>query len=485
MLSLREIDRSRLSLPRRVGASSYFDYEKDILAVSSGSGSIVHVAAHEMGHWFDHVSSPYGFFLDGVNRSEQRCAFEYFHLHQQAGLPMVAPAYDFVKRLSTARGSLRGKYRAYLPLTEEIVHIVRRWSNIVHIKQMLDDPSGMREPSIGRAIESLSIQEQYEAKIRDVAGHLHLESAHDIGLGEDGVSTFAPFVEMAGHKNYIGAGHIFELLAVLGEMNRASDYVRRRELDKDYNAAYFLFFALAMEEGIDLEDVEEYHYCLKLIFLCGKLALFSPIGFYRGLRKNRSLKWRDVHPGHRFFAAARVGLHLQRICRRLPFDQVQGVLCEHFNWPEVEQFVNELILLEPKTTQERRHVSYMRLYAATEFSIVSPEPSLEDEWSFRPIMDSEILSLYGPLFVDEGSPNILMRKNDSDRCSFVVNYCFRGLCNDVMLNGRFQEFLVAPEIQNFVFTKPSDLFSGILDLGIHTLDPEGRRLWQRVFGGRR
>lgn len=481
MPEIRELDVSRLSKPRSFGVGSYYDYERDILAISSDPGSSAHVAAHEMGHYLDHVSTPYGFLLDRINTLEIRCAFSLVSSHSRAGLPILSPSYDFAKTLKAQDTPISGRYAAYSSIEDEIRNSVGNWSNIVYIKQVFDEPSYVSTPSISGALKALSLMEDFDAS--DSEDDLVFDKVslpkNVSTLEEDG--TLAPFIEFEDGKHFLGASEIFELLAVLGELNKWGDHLDNAGLDRKYSSLYFVSMKLALDMDIDLEDSENYNYLLKLMFLCAKLSLFTPAGAcFRSLRADRNLTWADVHPGHRYWRAIISGLSVLSVFGRMPFDRLQSTICDQLNWPNVEDFFDELEHNSMIDSNMKRFSRYLALYAENSFCLVTPEIDSIDENALRPNIRTDLFQTSGALLRMRGM-SLLLRKEDDDRGAFVFQLYGRAMCNDVMLRGKLDELTQVTEVDNLTYPSAKDTFPRVFELGIQRFDGGRRGFWSRIL----
>ena len=333
--------------------SSAYGFRDDVLAIFGDQKTHL-TTTHEVTHFLEHCSTPFGAFREENHFRQYLCAYEFL---KQYGGRIYVPVYSWAKGVRVAPRTVPTPDDPEL-FSALLDQFLIPWSRAVQLDQVLDglDHPVVRETTEAQAVSLLS---QTEETIDPFLG-LRPTSGGKEGQGSavatgEGRATL-PACPALGVP--IGAYHLSELIAQLQE--------GFEELDLASTPPAYWVLAVHALESYGRQHLEEVangdkripRTCLAL----ADLALFTPIGsIYSPLRRPES-QWSDVHPGHRFLTGFRLVVESGRWISDLSESEaLDDWVCERLGWVKPRRFLELGATLTHDRLARHRHACAIRL----------------------------------------------------------------------------------------------------------------------------
>lgn len=352
--------------PYRAGAN-YYSYRTNTIWLGGRRAALdrAWIAAHELSHYYLHVSTPYGFFLRRLSRLSDSCAIGYCLEFQQAfsGRRIPYPIYVFSRNWLTRKEASAPTPEEYV-LTHTIRKHVKPWSHLRFLLEVMEG-SGWgdlaqsnerakdflnRSPK--RALDFLLEFEAMEAShfpVGNKTGAPPLKPIPD----ERPACPFIP--DSLGRYSAFGGHHVFEGVAQVIEnpYNITEEHIAQ-------NMDYWLLWLATISSFESTPTSQEKATGLVNTFLAlCDLSLFTPVGaLYRSLR-TETMDWTDIHPGYRFMKALQASRKIGFLTE-LSSDKLlayQESICARLGWPSPREFILLGIFLEGNKELESEHRS--------------------------------------------------------------------------------------------------------------------------------
>ena len=335
--------------------TSRFDYRDNLLWID-GSCDTASETLHELVHFFEFSSTPYGWFcaelndlsLSLINRMLERWAGD-----------VPTPLYDIVRHaqeLISDEGNLA-----------LISQFIRPWSKLMYLLQAFEGDAIDIDDAQSILSETLTwMEDACRVAQLDLGSLAKIEDSALVGPQKNGfvertefeISPSVPWKENEESETSfktIGARHVSETLAQLYE-GVESAWGSKFELDYT-----ILFYECIIRRGLlDLKFTNELDHLVipsTCVALCD-LAMFTPIGSVFSSLRTPDLCWEDIHPGHRFLRAlAIVSQHDLWIGPHECPKEMGESVCQQLNWPCPERFV-ELGAKFPDRHREQHRDSF-------------------------------------------------------------------------------------------------------------------------------
>ncbi len=299
-----------------------YDFETDFLSFK-GVRKIPQIAVHELCHFFEHCSTPYGAFRHEVQRLAHDCVERFLQEHQ--GL-VFTPVYDWIELYLAGSSQYfddinRAEFDALLTST------IKPWSRYRHFEDVIEgvDSAVVLQANVGKLIRILS-----EIEVRDNSIQLpSFSMGHCPTLTCDRTS---------GRGIPIGAIHVSECIAQIQE--------GFEHVDDRADPAYHVLacFGLDMLKRTEAVWPTRFDRQLDMTLLAlADLALFTPIGQTYGTLRPQTANWRSIHPGCRFIDAAElVANNDWWICSLFEAEDLDNRICDALGWIRPRVFLDSV-----------------------------------------------------------------------------------------------------------------------------------------------
>lgn len=462
--TLRELAAGPITSKRRLNEESFYDYQRDHLVMSSDHAKEAYIVSHEFGHYLDHVSTPYGYFLDHLRKLAHRCVGQLLQSHAAWNCPILAPAYFLCRTFKDRQDEFESLYPGYSFLPEIWKRHISPWSQVIYLREAFEDSQDRTDEDVNRVLASLSnIENLTTADEIDTYTDYTSKVPDNLSTSKD--TKFSPFVSFSGHNISIGSHHVFELLGILYETDGIAGHVTNSQIDPAYTSLYFASMAHLLDNKLIPKDKKSFRYFAKVMMLCGRISLFTPIGHkFKSLREGRELEWEDIHPGWRYWRAFLAATEIIKLAGYLPIAQLQDTICEFYHWPKVIDFAEFFKRRMSTSFHDLRLSTYLERYRSHGFSLIIDDDFDSEGEIVRPYPDEGDLTALGPLVAYKGH-HMLWRKGDG-RAEFISNFYLEGMSNDIMLTGELRDSLSIPDIDYLQFPAPQQVLPSFFQLGL-------------------
>ena len=418
------------------------------------------VAAHEMSHFFLHVSTPYGWFLDELASKEDHQVSKYCHdtFRRNGGRRILVPVYPVAARVRQ-NDPIVSPY-AFADLCEQHVH---PWAFSRYLQNLLEgaDLPEVTNATHADALEALAAIEAYEDAQSLPATFLDTYLADAPNRRAVNTMTWPD-----GSTFPLGARHIFEGLAKqLERETRLSE----RDFKGGNRAQYWALWAfMAKEFGGAIGSERDYRRLTDTFLALCDLALFVPAGrLYRQLRQPWTT-WDDLQPGWRFTAgvieAKKLGL-IGSLEQDLLSYQEQ--ISSAWGWPAPRRFLEIGAATVDPSPEAQRHAEACRIRLASPFAFLDIEREVQQRGAEEVLDDArtpveQFFIKHLPLTYRPDHDAMLVRSftgTTSEPLHLIIRWFFARFNDWVMLRGVFTyEDLLPQRLQ------ADKLFSNIASL---------------------
>lgn len=388
------------------------------------------ILSHELSHFFVHVATPYGMFIESLGQLQEGLVLLYCTALAKQGSPVRYPVYGYVERDDAlVDPALVTKY-------------IRPWSRLVHLERILDGSNvrAVYDATIPDAIELL-------ADVEDLERTTLIENGGDpADLGErppfdwmladarDRLA-FTPacprFQPTDRDESVAGGAAVFEGLAQAAERMVYPEHwdMLRRGMSRDqYLGFYASVFATY---GLDRADSQEgFNRAFETFVALCDLALQTPIGSIYGKLRPPDCDYGDLHPGWRFIRLLDSITDDDWIDSLDSLPGLQKILAARLGWPDPGKFQ-----ILGSSSDQRAHAEAMRIrQREPAFHLFLQESSA-----------SAFLAEHGPLVRDPRTGEIMPSLHDQARLGPVINYIMWRLTWQIMMGPRLDVDEALPE----------------------------------------
>lgn len=284
---------------------------------------------HELSHFFEHCSTPFGFFRDEMHL-RQLLLFQEFLKCLPGTVPV--PVYTWASQALDDAG-LVPQGITVTEFCDLVEKYIRPWSICTRLLQVLD---GSRAEKIRSA---LAIHEaDYVAESESPFPFSQERESYPPPPRlnhSDATLTACPSCTWVDDQTVAfgsGAEHVSEAIAQVQEGLEACLGCK--------DEWKYLALPLMVIERIGPErysHMQRHAYVTTLTI--GDLALCTPIGRYYGRLRPSGAVWEDIHPGHRFQRAlAAIADDDHWICNFADAEPLANAICDKFGWTRPRSF---------------------------------------------------------------------------------------------------------------------------------------------------
>ncbi len=313
------------SFGRKHGTDDWIAYDRRENVLSLGPASLEgRVVAHELCHFYEHASTPYGLFYDDLNRAKQKCVREF--LEERDG-EITIPVYDWAKNESNS--GIHDKNQIEKHLTP--------WSNYEFLEAIIeaDDLEFLNSVESAEAVRCIEHVEKELPRAFD----LETERKNIRVVIDQGVFVRGRFDNEL-LLRHLGVKQISEGLAQVIEGLTIDSF---DELPFDYKFLPMMVLSYLSEARTSANRASIGREAAVTCATIADLSLFTPIGFrFPNLRKNLS-NWSDLNPGHRFIKALETVAKLDGWISDFSHSkQLTQTVCDQLDWPSPTDFFAEV-----------------------------------------------------------------------------------------------------------------------------------------------
>ena len=451
------------------GEGSWFSHKLNVLWVDDAleeDEPLDHVVAHELSHFYAHVSTPYGYLLDSLHSLEVGavlllCRATVAEHREQ----VLVPAYDLAQRLLSGSDIPPLVAGRDAELRDLIDRYVRPWSQHAYLEAILEGEEGeeaesVREATMTRAWELLAAAEAAEAdltpdeKLFRETGFIldevppRADQDGTLNHGDRKACLLARFHD--GRTFPVGGLHVFEGLAVDAE--RAGPETLQW-LIRDHPEYVWLWLKTVEQFGKQVTDEHTFHRLRNTFVALCDLALFVPAGVVYGRLRPEGATWLDIQPYIRFLrgldAVQHVGWVDDRASDLEPF---QDAICARLGWPRPRAFLELGQWLEWRNDDTARHAEACKL------RLERPALFLEEHDEPDPAL-TEFVTRYLPPLRHPRHDSLVVRRHAYDvnlGLNAVIPYFLAEFSWDVMKEGRLDYAGMFPAHVDWESLFPSD-----------------------------
>jgi hypothetical protein len=313
------------------------------LLLLAGARETKGIAVHELTHFVEHCSTPYGLFQDQTHEQTLKLTLEFLREHDG---PVYTPIHQWVRQFLADPTRCPGVEDA--ARFEKLVDaIIKPWSKHMHLWQVLEgrDYTNVRRASVSELVRLLPELEG------ETPGATPVAEFQD---------EACPLIQCEGTKGEfmpVGAWHISECIAQILEGFAGITA-------ENTPPEYFVLLLL----GVGFLKATEAHFGrndrrLELTLLAlADLSLFTPIGPTYGELRASDYDWAAVHPGWRFCRALElVAKEDWWVISLFEGEILQDRVCERLGWPSPRRFLEIGSRLPAPTAARHRDACQIRL----------------------------------------------------------------------------------------------------------------------------
>jgi hypothetical protein len=330
-----------------------YDHKRDFLRVSLESKSFL----HELIHFHDHVSTPYGYFLDntfGVLTRSYHNLLSLFNLADAPPLPMpLALALNNIDQLATCLRQNAPRGYNIDKCLDYLVAFGALWPPVAALERVLEGfpRIGMLDVDPDHVVAGITFLESLE---RSTLTCFPETPEEILGLDIDKRGWELPerLTPIGGaldgsRETPIGAAALLESRAFFLELGLG--YQPPRPQDGIYFDAIGAIYNALKPHNCSPDEIRD------TFLVIADLSLYTPIGRYATLRKKNS--WTEVHPGYRLLSLADVARITGpfKSADRIGIFEYQDKLCNELSWVGPREFLVTGAFMKQEDYRERRH----------------------------------------------------------------------------------------------------------------------------------
>lgn len=341
-IDLHQVDMSADGSSRMHRLGAEFDHKANILWLA-GARESHGIAVHELMHFFEHCSTPYGYFQDEIY--QRTLGFTIRFLREHEG-PVFTPIFQWVRRYLNNPGMFP-EIRDHVEFGNLVDTTIKPWSKYMHLWQVLE---GLQSKHVIEAFVS-----ELESLLLEIEGDTHGPSLA-AGFGESACPPIQ-HKEAGAEIFQVGALHVSECLAQIQEGFAGIT-------PKNVSVAYVILFLLATDyfnKASRVSGNRDRHIEMTCLAMAD-LALFIPAGKTYGHLRHVGLDWSAVHPGWRFYKA------LQLVAEEdwwiMSLFEAEGLadrICARLGWPLPRRFLEYGAQLTGRDSARHRYACEIRL----------------------------------------------------------------------------------------------------------------------------
>jgi hypothetical protein len=321
---------------RHSASGGWYDYREDYLFIADSTSPnlpISRACTHEVIHFLEHCSTPYGHLKDQLERTRVKKCVEFLTEYTEE---VYCPIFSWAQRLlhSSSHGHSPAHFNQ-VPSPDLIGRCLKPWSATVVLESCLDGEehnSKYSETAMCDLVDYLESECLIPQSLAFVSKH-----APPTGNATSSAIQTMTLCSEAGElkKLSIGAKHASESIAQILEQIEPTNPLN---MGNDYLAFPLMTYACLVESGVPDNRLANAAGCTCLAL--ADLALFSPLGSpYAGLRQPH-MTWQDVHPGFRFQKAIQFILSSKKWITSVgDCESLANEVCDRFEWPRPRDFL--------------------------------------------------------------------------------------------------------------------------------------------------
>lgn len=356
--------------------SAEYEHETNILCLA-GVRENQRLSLHELMHFFEHCSTPYGVFRDERHSLEQGCIERFLRDYEG---PVFTPVYDWVKGfLEAPNDSADSSHLAgFGKLIEETI---KPWSRYKHFSDVLEgeDTQSVIEADYARLNRILG---EIEAACRPLSSS-KLSSQICPSLVCEGTH---------GREIPVGALHVSECIAQIQEglVDCTPDSV-----SPEYYALSLLGTDYLHQTEMSMPSRSDRDLGMTLLALAD-LALFTPVGSFYGRYRNPNVEWRSIHPGARFWDALDlVARNDWWVASLFEAEELGNRVCKTLDWPSPRRLL-EAMVKSNDMPQLSRHQAACKIRIDDFMAFYRPERILEPASPVKQFLEEYMPTIYFP-----------------------------------------------------------------------------------------
>jgi hypothetical protein len=351
-----------------------FDHCANLLSFA-GAREKKGIEVHELTHFFEHCSTPYGYYQDDAQKQTLEFTLDFMRRHNgQVYTPIYQWVLQFLADPATCPGVEDATRFAMLVDT-----IIKPWSKHVHLWDVLEG-----EPS--ESVRSASVPELMSI-LAEVDGATQGTTRETEFAGEA-----CPLIQCEGTQGRfipVGALHVSECIAQIQE--------GFKNLTEASPVVYVVLLLLGMDFLKRSEAAfgrNDRHLELTLLALAD-LSLFTPVGRVYGRLRTSNHDWAAIHPGWRFCRALElVAKEDWWVISLYEGEILQNRVSERLGWPSPSRFLEIGSQLDDPVVARHRDACKIRLNDRMAFYRV--DRMVESESTVAKFIEEHLPVVYYP-----------------------------------------------------------------------------------------